>query len=74
MKVDRYTKVVLTVIALCLGCIAGKDVYFVPKAHAQFPIYESKTVDVNIVSIAGNKFLGLDVTAMYPYLPVKIFK
>lgn len=34
MKIDRYIKVVLTVIAIFLGIIIIKDVDFVTKAHA----------------------------------------
>jgi len=36
MKTDRYTKLVLTVIALCLTVLAGDKVYnaMIPVAHA----------------------------------------
>ena len=35
MKVDTYTKVVLTVIAACLVYMVAKDVEWIPTAHAQ---------------------------------------
>lgn len=46
MKVDLYTKLVLTVIAVCLVAIALRDVPLVGEAKAQMraskgPVYES---------------------------------
>jgi hypothetical protein len=37
--VDRYTKVVLTIIAVCLTVIAAKDVPFTKMAVAQQPTH-----------------------------------
>jgi hypothetical protein len=45
MKSDRYTKVVLTVIAMCLVYQVSSDI--VSKAYAQ------QTMSVNIVSVGG---------------------
>lgn len=73
MKVDLYTKVILSVIALCLIYIVGKDVPLVPEAHAT-SLSTSQVVDVNIVSVAGHKFAYSDVGVTQPYLPVQIFK
>jgi hypothetical protein len=37
--VDRYTKVVLTIIAICLTVIAGKDLSLIRTAVAQQPAH-----------------------------------
>ena len=38
-EMDRYTKVVLTIIAVCLTVIAGKDLLFMRTATAQQPAH-----------------------------------
>ena len=43
--VDRYTKFVLTIIAVCLVWIAARD--------TAVPTYAQGTMDVNIVEVAG---------------------
>ncbi len=35
MKVDRYTKVILTYIAICLSLITLKEIGVIPNAYAQ---------------------------------------
>jgi len=50
MKIDAYTKIVLTVIAGCLVYMVARDVTLVPTAHAQMG---ASVTDVNIVQIAG---------------------
>ena len=49
MKVDFYTKAVLTVIASCLVYFVMQDVAPIKEAHAQ----SGGVVDVNIVKIDG---------------------
>jgi hypothetical protein len=71
MKTDLYTKIVLTVIAVCLCIIAMKDIPFVSPAVAQ---NSTGPVSVNIVGVAGYKFSTVDVTSVEPYLPVKVYK
>ena len=63
MKNDVYTRVVLTVIALCLLwlCI-GKYIYEVNEAHAD----SSGIVQVDIVKIGGSR--------VYSPLPVTVGK
>ena len=56
MKIDLYTKVVLTIIALCLLTLAAKD--FV------LPSYAQHTMDVNIV--------GADVSALQFAGPLEV--
>lgn len=67
MKVDVYTKTVLTVIAICLSIQTLKTIDFFPKAYAAadesieknipnteyrlVPISETNTIDVRIVDI-----------------------
>tara|TARA_R110002110_G_scaffold205749_1_gene417929 strand:- start:419 stop:619 length:201 start_codon:yes stop_codon:yes gene_type:complete len=35
MNIDRYTKVILTIIAACLSVLTLKEVGFIPVAYAQ---------------------------------------
>ena len=35
MKIDIYTKIILTVIAVCLTVIVARDMQIAPDAHAQ---------------------------------------
>ena len=51
MKTDLYTKTILTIIAICLLYIAGKDV--VVPAYAE----RKEIIDVNIAKIDG-QYLG----------------
>lgn len=60
MKSDRYTKTVLTVIALCLVIIAGKNLALFPAAQASnadqtnsftLPLNADGTVDVRVVEM-----------------------
>ncbi|NMM49244.1 hypothetical protein [Marinigracilibium pacificum] len=57
MKTDKYTKILLTVIAINLTLISLKDISFFNKAYADednnrymnIPINENGTIDVRIV-------------------------
>jgi hypothetical protein len=51
MKTDLYTKTILTIIAICLLFIAGKDM--VAPAYAD----RKEIIDVNIAKIDG-QYLG----------------
>lgn len=62
MKSDLYTKVVLTVIAVCLLVIAGKEIHIIPNAQA----YNDEAIKVNIVKVNGNN--------VYNAVPVEIKK
>lgn len=55
--VDRYTKLVLTVIAVCLVwlCLWGPGPKWGTPAEAADETYVYGTVDVNIVEVAGKK-------------------
>jgi hypothetical protein len=61
MKTDLYTKTILTIIAVCLLFIAGRDM--VVLAYAD----RNDVVDVNIVAVSGNRIGVYDKA-----LPVKI--
>lgn len=52
MKTDLYTKVILTVIAVCLAVIVIEDIPIVETANAQ----TGGPIDVNLVSIDGKSF------------------
>ena len=62
---DRYTKAVLTVIAVCLVYQVGKEL--VSPAVAQGRVQE-----VNIVGVGGNGFSFGAVNSLSPALPVKV--
>lgn len=64
MKTDRYTKIVLTVIAAALVLIVIRD--YAPTVRA------NAVMDVNIVSINGNAFGAMQVGRLSPALPVKV--
>ena len=71
MKMDLYTKVVLTVSAGCLVYLVMKDVSIVPGAQAQQrSSSQSEVVDVNIVSVAGKMFTAASVGRYSPAFPV----
>ena len=65
MTIDKYTKAVLTVIAVALVGLLFKDVPVVSTAHAGFG---GDTIDVNIVEISGSSLFGkyLPVEERYP--------
>jgi hypothetical protein len=66
MKTDLYTKIVLTVIALCLAVLTLQNIDIIPKSYASeanknlsiepnrnyglVPLNENGSIDVNIVS------------------------
>lgn len=54
MKPDLYTKVVLTVIAVCLVVLAGKELQIIPNAQAS----GSGVVQVDISYINGHLIRG----------------
>lgn len=63
MKPDLYTKIVLTVIAVCLVVLASKELQLVPNAQAS----SGDIVKVDIVKIDGLYVNGGE-------LPVKLNK
>lgn len=65
MKTDLYTKVVLTVIAICLVILAAKDLQLVPKAYAAFDRGD-EVVKVQLVSIDESN------TLRWEALPVRV--
>ena len=50
MKIDVYTKSVLTIIAACLVCIVFRDMPLISTAHAEVPTASTR---VDIVAIEG---------------------
>jgi hypothetical protein len=49
--IDRYTKAVLTAIALLLGVIVARDIPFIGAAFAQVGLYKGDTIAVTIRGI-----------------------
>jgi len=69
MKADLYTKIVLTVIAVCLSYIVVRDLSLIDPAHAQ----GNRTMPVDIVAIAGNRLITTsNIEALEPALPVRV--
>ena len=68
MKVDRFTKAVLTGIFLCLVLLTLKEYDIISDAEAATDV-----TDVNIVSIDGNSLPnGNWKGRMYSFIPVKV--
>ncbi len=81
MKTDTYTKTVLTIIAVCLLFIAGKQVDLFPKAYgageggfANIPLNEDGTVNVRIVEAPTMdvNITSCDANAFYRAEPIKV--
>jgi len=75
MKIDLYTKIILTIIAVCLVCLVlnSGNISLVTQAQAQpTGLQASKPVDVNIVSIDGKTFGPVQISLTEPSLPVQI--
>jgi hypothetical protein len=65
MKTDRYTKAVLTVIAVCLVClVTQKDLPLLPTANAA-TVNQTGIQEVRIVGVRGK-------SSGWNSLPVKI--
>ena len=51
MKIDTYTKAVLTVIAICLSILTFKDINLFPKAHAHNSPPKTENLNYGLVPI-----------------------
>lgn len=86
MKTDKYTKTVLTIIAICLTINIVKDIDFFPAAHANeiasptsvpegyklVPADASSVMDVRIVDINTYKELNVNLKKVSSYDPIKV--
>ena len=80
MKTDLYTKVILTVIALCLTLNVVKDFDIIPSAYAfngspeTNPLLAplSETIDVRIVDINTYDELNVNLKGVDTYDEVKV--
>ena len=83
MKTDRYTKVVLTIIAICLTVNVVKEFELVPKAYASetynndteyrlVPISPMETIDVRIVDVNTYDELNVNVKSIDTYDEMKV--
>lgn len=75
MKTDFYTKLVLTIIALCLTILTLQNIEIIPKAYAsgpnntmipsknyaQVPLNADGSIDVNIKSINTSDELDVNI-------------
>lgn len=86
MKTDNYTKVVLTVIAICLTINIVKESNIVPSAYANeatndisvpdgfkvVPINAAQVMDVRIVDVNTYKELNVNLKSVSTYDPIKV--
>lgn len=77
MKTDLYTKIVLTVIAVCLSVLTLQNIDIIPKTYASepnknknilnaknyglVPLNSDGTIDVNITRITTNDELDVNI-------------
>ena len=74
MKIDLYTKVILTVIALCLIYIVAKDVPFISEAKAQLTVkeqidaqqekFEQRRWDLLKQQTEANKIINVNIVSI----------
>lgn len=75
MKTDTYTKVILTIIAVCLSFNVVKDIELAPAAYATETSRASETtapMDVRIVDIATYDELNVNLKSVDTYDEVKV--
>ena len=80
MKTDLYTKIILTVIAVCLTLILVKEFDLIPSAYASIDPVEttsllppiSETIDVRIVDISTYDELNVNLKGVDTYDEVKV--
>ena len=86
MKIDIYTKFVLTIIAICLTIIAFKNLEIIPNVSASsnktpleyymVPINEDGTIDVNVKTMSDEVDVNIEEVGGYwvggSTLPVEI--
>jgi hypothetical protein len=63
MRIDNYTKFLLTIITLCLLYLCAKDLIVVPQVRADSP------VKVVLVDSLGNPIIGGNAGQ---YIPVRL--
>jgi len=82
MKTDHYTKIVLTVIAICLTINIVKEFGLIPSAYANegishnevktFPTNATQVMDVRIVDINTSKEMNVNLKNVSTYDPIKV--
>lgn len=74
MKTDVYTKIVLTIIAVCLVIIVFKNINFVPEARAVPAVPQAREViDVRLVEVGYSVEVPVKIKSISDRsLPVKI--
>ena len=66
--IDRYTKVILTIIAVCLVIVVLRDVPIIQEALAQNALYKGGTIAVTIRGIDRGECSG----CLWEPLPVRM--
>lgn len=59
MKTDTYTKVILTVIAVCLTLNLVKDIDIIPSAYAATKTIENPEVEYHLVPVSPNQVMDV---------------
>lgn len=61
MKTDRYTKVILTIIAVCLTLNIVKDLDIIPSAYAASTTIENPEVEYHLVPVTPNQVMDVRI-------------
>ena len=86
MKTDRYTKIILTIIAICLTILVCKELAIIPSVYASeknneplidsgyrlVPVNEFETIDVRIVDINTYDELNVNIKSIDSYDELKV--
>lgn len=75
MKTDNYTKVILTIIAICLTINVMRDFEFIPSAHANETTANkplTEVMDVRLVDINTYDELNVNLKGVDTYDEVKV--
>ncbi|MEM7035597.1 MAG: hypothetical protein AAF570_01385 [Bacteroidota bacterium] len=82
MKVDLYTKSVLTVIAACLVFLVVRNVSITPAAyadatelprgHASIPVNDDGSINVVVKSFAPNEMMDVNIKDISTYDELKV--
>ncbi len=75
MKTDKYTKTILTIIAICLTINVIKNFEIIPSAHASEIVGNkpvSEVMDVRLVDISTYDELNVNLKSVDTYDEVKV--
>lgn len=79
MKTDIYTKTILTVIAICLVILVGKEVEIIPSAKATdvkehfrlVPVNPDGSINVKVAEVVDVQIRGINESSL-PWEAIKV--